>query len=126
MACYVTERKNSSWWFCNKCGVRCFTSRAPSEKLEVDVPLKSLQRLGMADAGASEEMVKTPVWRMKEGFAESPIGKNYFSLNGVTLDPYQEGLDLASWHEKQWIFYVDALENKGDWKTGSPHPWGIY
>lgn len=127
---YMTTAKKSTWWFCTTCGVRCFTARAASEQAEVDVPLKSLQQLeipGATDEADAGNVSRTPVWKLKkDGFAESPHGTSYFSLNAVTLDAGQDGLDLAVWHEKQWVQYVDSLGDRKRWQTGKPHPGGIY
>jgi hypothetical protein len=128
MTPYQTSMKRSKWWFCSKCGVRCFTTRAPVERAEVEVPVQSLQRLGLRDSSAESDAVKVPAWKLvKEGFGESIHGgTNYFSLNAVTLDAQQPGLDLAEWHERQWVQYVDSLTDRKGWLTGKPHPGGIY
>ena len=125
---YMTGQKRSSWWFCNKCGVRCFTTRHETEQAEVELPSKSLEQLGFTEHPEPSEdgLVKMPVWKIKnEGFAESPHGTSYFSLNAVTLDAHQ-GLNLAAWHENKWVQYVDSLGDGKGWKTGEPHPGGIY
>lgn len=127
---YLTALKRSSWWFCKICGVRCFTVRHPAENTEAEVPVESLQKLGIkekSDAEGPDDVVKVPVYKLKsEGFAESPHGTSYFSLNAVTLDAHQEGLNLAQWHENRWVQYVDSLGDGRGWKTGEPHPGGIY
>jgi hypothetical protein len=125
---YQTSRKWSSWWFCNKCGVRCFTIRAPTEKAEVDAPTTSLMKLDLVDTAAASDSEKMPAWKLvREGFGESNQGgSNYFSLNAVTLDAHQNGLNLAEWHERQWVQYVDSLTDIKGWTTGKPHPGGIY
>jgi hypothetical protein len=128
---YLTAQKRSSWWFCKTCGVRCFTIRADTGNTRADVSIKSLKKLGIQKAlGVPtnlEESVNVPVWKLKsDGFAESPLGDSYFSLNAVTLDANQEGLDLAKWHENQWIQYCDSLSGEREWQTGRPHAGGIY
>lgn len=129
----MTSKKRSSWWFCKACGVRCFTVRAATENTRAKVPIKCLQKLGVKQALRAptdiEESVVVPVWKLtSEGFAESSTGDSYFNLNAVTLDSHQEGLDLAKWHENQWIQYIDSLDESrdGGWQTGQPHAGGIY
>jgi hypothetical protein len=51
---------------------------------------------------------------------------NYVSVNAVTLDPRQEGLDLSEWTEKGWIYHVDTLEGKERDIFGLPHVGGMY
>ena len=127
MTCYQTAAKRSSWWFCKQCGVRCFTSRAPSETTEVAVPLESLKKLGMRDEVEEGDVVTMPAWKLKkDGFAEAPQGQNYFSVNVVTLDPHQELLDRAAWHENGWVQYVDSLGTEKGFRGGKPFPHGIY
>lgn len=124
MTQYKTSAQRSSWWFCKTCGVRCFTSRGPSEKGEVDVPTSLLKKLDLAtDEG--DQTVKKTVWKMQSGaFAESRAGgTDYFSVNAVTLDKEQEGLNLAKWHENKWIKYIDSSD---EWKVGAPHIGGVY
>jgi len=73
-----------------------------------------------------EDAVNVPVWRLqKEGFGEGDSGDNYFSVNAVTLDAHQEGLDLRVWHEKRWVQYFESLADKWRWH-GEPHPGGTY
>jgi len=125
---YTANKHKNRWYFCKTCGVRCFSCTGDTENAEVDVPVKSLKELGLlAGTGVEGETIKKQVWRMKkEGFAEGKGGKYYFSLNAVTLTPGQEGLDLATLHEKEWIGYVDSLDNTGDLRVGKPHRGGIY
>jgi hypothetical protein len=94
--------------------VRCFTVRADTEQAEVEVPTKSIRELDIeGNASESGETVKIKAWKLKkEGFQEGDGGTSYFSINAVTLNPKQEGLDLASFHKNQWVAYVDSLERK--------------
>ncbi|KIW06822.1 uncharacterized protein PV09_02502 [Verruconis gallopava] len=127
MTKYMTPAKRSSWWFCKTCGVRCFTIRGPTEQAEVEVPAKSLEALGIKAADVrSDSTVKVKAWKPKDEFVEKAGGGDYLSINAVTLNPQQEGLDLALFHEKQWVAYVDSLNRKAESRFGKPHPGGIY
>lgn len=69
------------------------------------------------------------VWKCKsEGWVESETG--YLSVNAVTLEPDQEGLDLREWTEKGWIAYLDTrgetLEVCEPARMGRPHDGGMY
>jgi hypothetical protein len=128
MTLYMTNGKKSNWWFCKTCGVRCFTIRGETEHAEVEVETKSIRELGIGTVAAEDNGVtKVKAWKLKKkGYAEVPDGDNYFSVNAVTVNPKQNGLDLREWHERRWIAYVDSLERKESFKVGSPHVGGIY
>jgi hypothetical protein len=127
MTCYNTPQKKSSWWFCKTCGVRCFTSRAPSEVLIVELPLESLKRLEISTEETIGGTAAVFAWKMKkEGFREHPHGNNYFSVNAVTLDNHQKGLNRAAWHENKWVHYVDNVGEFKGFRPGEPFPEGIY
>ncbi len=128
IASYLTNAKRSTWYFCKTCGVRCFTVRADTEDAEVEVRTKSIRELDIKCIGSeSGETVKIKAWKLKkEGFREGNGCPNYFSVNAVTLNPMQEGLDLALFHKNQWIAYVDSLEKKAGAQVGKPHIGGIY
>jgi hypothetical protein len=102
--------------------------RGETEQAEVEVPTSSVRELGLApEPSESEDTAKVKAWKLrKEGFAERPNGAGYFSINAVTLNPKQDGLDLMEWHEHQWIAYVDSLDRKAGFQVGKPHPGGIY
>lgn len=51
---------------------------------------------------------------------------SYLSINAVTLDANQEGLDLREWHEKGWVRYLDCLGEKEEPRFGRPHVGGMY
>lgn len=54
-------------------------------------------------------------------------GKNaYLSVNAITLEPDQEGLDLREWHENGWICYLDCKVNTEDNHFGRPSEGGMY
>lgn len=117
-----------SWFFCAKCGVRCFAFWGTGEVSEIDLE---------EWLGKSSEGKKTKVWRPrpegwtpdkpKEFIGESVEGKNaYMSVNAHTLEPGQEGLDLREWHEKKWILYLDCKDDKEENRYVQPHDGGIY
>jgi hypothetical protein len=100
------------WYFCPKCGVRCFTFTGESQVKEVEI-----------------EGEKVNVWAPKEPWVEGSEN-GYLSVNAATLDARQEGLDLREWHEKGWIAYLDWLGEKpgenGEDRLGVPHIGGMY
>lgn len=53
-------------------------------------------------------------------------GIGYISINAITLDVGQEGLDLKEWHEKGWICYLNYLHGKGEDRLGEPFDGGMY
>jgi len=67
---------------------------------------------------------KREVWGFKAKEWEEFDGA-YLSINAVTLEPGQEGLDLKEWTEKGWIAYFDHSEVHED-QMGKPHPGDPY
>ena len=57
----------------------------------------------------------------REGWEEGTTG--YFSINRLTLDQPQEGLDLREWVDKKWIFYMDHMSDtdKAKYSYDRPH-----
>lgn len=110
---YKCNAGKTSWYFCRECGVRCFAVCAEKmEVAEVELPSRG-------------QGVK--VWRIaREGFDEGKGGSGYFSLNAVTLEAGQEGVDLRVWHENGWVAYCDSLDDEGEWTFERPHRGGMY
>ncbi|CZR56896.1 uncharacterized protein PAC_06785 [Phialocephala subalpina] len=107
---YVCFDERIHWYFCPKCGVRYFAFNGESEVVEVDIPV--------AEKG-EEEVERRKVWKPKtEGWIEKETG--YLSVNAVTLEPGQEGLDL-----REWIAYLD-MRGEEEARMGRPHDGGIY
>lgn len=108
--------------FCKKCGVRCFVFTGQSEIVDVD-----LQELGVP--GADEGTAKA--WRpKKDGWKEGRQNGCYLSLNALTFDANQDGVDLTEWADKKWVMYYDYLreENEGrkPVRLDAPYPGGSY
>jgi hypothetical protein len=104
--CFI---KNSHWYFCGTCGVRCFTATGGGEVKEVEI-----------------EGEKKQVWSVKKEGWDEAEGPSYFSLNAASLEPGQEGLNLKEWTEKGWIDYYDSKEDAGEYRFGEPHDGGMY
>jgi len=108
--------------------VRCFTIAGKGEVNEVELPTTLLQSCGVTDGTGEGETKKVKAWSIvKEGWSEGKGTPGYFSLNAVTLDEGQEGLDLREWHENGWVGYVDSLDDYGKpERGGKPHRCGMY
>lgn len=112
---YKCNENILNWYFCSKCGSRCYLTRGPWEHAEVEFPVGLLKAAGMEVEGGEEELKKVKVYKpKKEGWDEKspgPEGKRtaYLSVNATTLHPLQEGLDLRVIKEKGWVLYLDWL-----------------
>jgi len=113
---YQCNAKQTRWYFCPTCGVRTFAHWGEGFIDEVD--LSSV----LGEDEGKEDGKLTKVWRPKE---QAEPEESYFSVNGMTFDAGQKGLDLREWHEKGWIGYVDALESRED-RGRKPHVGGCY
>jgi hypothetical protein len=98
---YQANNGGVHWWFCETCSVRCFAHRGPGEIVSVD--LDHWKKNGGERISGS-----TKVWALKEG---NKADDEYLSVNAVTLDAGQDGLDLREWHERKWICYGDYLHD---------------
>ncbi|PMD38090.1 hypothetical protein L207DRAFT_376138, partial [Hyaloscypha variabilis F] len=110
---YRCASGETHWYFCPKCGVRCFTFMGEGEVREVE---------------SEGKVVK--FWAPKEPWVEGTEYGSYLSVNAATLEAQQEGLDLREWHEKGWITYLEWLGEKpndhGEDRMGAPHVGGMY
>lgn len=107
---YTCFAGNVHWYFCSKCGVRCFNFMGKGEIVDVDV------------AGETKT-----VWKPKEeGWKEGATSTGYLSVNATSLDQGQEGCDLREWTEKGWIVYLDCLKEIEEDRLGKPHEGGMY
>jgi hypothetical protein len=125
---YLCFEKNLHFLFCPKCAVRCFILMGQGRVVEKEVPSggKSdvVQDEGY-DKAKSESRVQK-VWTPDpEGWIEG-IGKCYLSINALTLEPKQEGLDLREWKENKLICYLDALNAAQQDSFERPHEGGAY
>jgi hypothetical protein len=108
----------TNWTFCKGCGVRCFSFTGEGEIGELGIDLLPL--VNGTKQGETKE--KTLAWRTK--FVEG--AHNYLTINGITLDQEQEGLDLREWAEKGWVQYLDCKDRIGKPRFGLPHEGGMY
>jgi hypothetical protein len=110
---YTCFHKQIHWYFCPKCGVRCFAFMGEGVVKEAEVEGKTVK-----------------VWGPKEGWIEGTENGSYLSVNAVTLEAGQEGLDLREWTEKGWIAYLDILlvpqQEPGENRLGKPFEGGMY
>ncbi|MCJ1373932.1 hypothetical protein MMC20_005162 [Loxospora ochrophaea] len=122
MTAYQTP--GTKLYFCAKCGVRPFGIFGQGEHAEVEAPVDLLGKLGLQTEGSEGGTAKVKVWRPKKGWQEGI--KDYFSLNMVTLDAYQEHLDLRQLYEKGYIRYDNQLDSPGEDGFEKPCVGGMY
>ena len=116
LSIYQCLSKRHRFYFCPKCGVRCFTGGTPGETVVVDST-----ELGNDMEGKRE------VWRMKwDGKIET---EPYLSINGTTIDP-REDFDLRVLTEEKRVQYFDGRsepeEKKEEARWDRPHYGGSY
>ncbi|KAE8451339.1 hypothetical protein EG329_003968 [Mollisiaceae sp. DMI_Dod_QoI] len=113
---YTCGEKRIHWFFCRRCGVRCFAFAGEGETVDFEVEFEIVM------VGKVKRKMK--VWKPKsEGWVEKENG--YLSINAATLNAGQEGLDLREWTEKGWIAYLD-MKGDGEARLGKPHEGGMY
>ncbi|KUJ15311.1 DUF636 domain-containing protein [Mollisia scopiformis] len=111
LSTYFCCEKKRKFYFCPKCGVRCFTFSGVGETTVVDVP---------------GEEGKREVWQAKwDGGMET---RPYVSVNGTTIDA-REDFDLRVLTEEKRVQYFDDRSELGEKKEerwDRPHYGGSY
>lgn len=111
---YTCFGGNIHWYFCSRCGVRCFAFMGEGELRDMDM-----------DVG--DGMKRVRAWTPKrEGWKEGLRNGCYFSLNAGTVEAGQEGWDMREWHEKGSIVYLDELNGREEDRVGRPCEKGMY
>jgi len=73
------------------------------------------------------EKKKVKGWGIKREDWEGELGNDgYLSVNAVTLDQRQEGLDMREWTEKGWVLYYDTRKEVEEEQMGRPHEGDMY
>lgn len=124
---YRTRENGVHWYFCKTCGMRCFGFVGPGEVVDIDLDTceDGIRKILVA-GNRADERGPVKVWRpKKEGW------QGYLSINAISLDAGQEGLDLREWTDKEWVMYIDLLDLKGDGNMATPrydvpHEGGMY
>jgi hypothetical protein len=140
MGNYLTKDKNMNLLFCQTCAVRPFVIEGPPDKelgfvVEKDLEAEGIDlskaRIGLdyenQGAGITKTTDgKTKVWVPNpDGWQEEVT--HWLRINAQTLDAGQDGLDIAKWHEKKWIQYVNWLdEDEGAASYEKPFHSGTY
>ena len=93
--------------------MRTFGANGRWEQEEVDVE----KWAGRGDSGGKLQKVwkTTPQDLEIEDSDGNKITKTfgYLSVNAVTLEGGEGGVDLRAWHENGWVYYVDSREHSG-------------
>lgn len=128
---YTCFEGDIHFYFCPNCGGRCFSLVGEGEIKSIPAdsipppPRKYLHDSVIPppqEVESNDGVIKA--WSpKKEGWNE---GQTYLSVNAVSLEPGQEGLDLREWTEQGWIFYLDTWEQVGEDRLKLPHEGGMY
>ncbi|KAK9312682.1 hypothetical protein V1524DRAFT_438492 [Lipomyces starkeyi] len=113
------------WYFCGECGVRCFAVMGPGAVVDVDLE-RVVEGAVEGEGERKKKATKmTKAWMVKaDGWVENDTG--YLSINGLTLEPGQQGLDLRELKNKGWIEYLDRKEDKHEDRFEYPHEGGTW
>lgn len=117
---YLTEDKEIHFLFCKTCGVRCLSTNATGEVVNVDAAA-----LRLPDAGSG---APTKAWRAIKGSGHPDYG-TYVSINAHTVDAGQPEFDMRELTESKCVRYVDTYSDTGKELPGrwdKPHDHGCY
>jgi len=120
LSTYQCYEKKLKYYFCPKCGVRCFTFGGVGETDVVD-----LRRLGVP--GGNDNEGNREVWRAKWDGDED--ARPYVSVNGTSID-FRVDFDLRVLTEEKRVQYFDDRSEPEDKKKeprwDRPHYGGSY
>lgn len=129
---YRCFSKKIGWYFCKNCGVRVFGMGGEWEQVELDVE----KWAGKESDGKLQKAWRSNPYPMEKYTATGLDGKttrplHYLSVNAVTLEGGEGGVDLKEWHENGWVFYVNSRDRektpmKSKMRFGEPHDMGMY
>ena len=115
LSIYQCYSKKLKYYFCPKCGVRCFTFGGVGETGVVE----------FTELGENKEG-KREVWRAKwDGEVET---EPYVSVNATTID-FREDLDFRLFTEEKRVQYLDGrspAEKEKEARWNRPHYGGSY
>ena len=95
------------WFFCKKCGGRCFLFAGKGETADVDLDEMGV---GVGVDVPVKDIPKKTIWRPKaEGWGERRGRGCYLSVNGYTIDPGQDGFELGEFTTNKCVAYLDCL-----------------
>ncbi|KAJ6781234.1 hypothetical protein PWT90_05097 [Aphanocladium album] len=116
---YLTDDKEIHFFFCKTCGVRCFSTNATGELVDVDA-----KELGLPEG----KNVPAKAWRAVRGSGHPEYG-TFVNANGHTIDADQAEFDMRDLTEKKRVRYVDTYSEYGKGVPGRwsrPHEHGSY
>ncbi|KAK5189990.1 hypothetical protein LTR99_006371 [Exophiala xenobiotica] len=123
LSTYQCNDRKRKYYFCPKCGVRCFTFTGVGETDVVD--FKKLQVL-VGDS-TQELEGKREVWRAKWDGEDDT--RPYLSVNATTID-VREDFDLRLLTEEKRVKYLDGRSEPEDEEMEArwdrPHYGGCY
>ncbi|KEF50924.1 uncharacterized protein A1O9_13033 [Exophiala aquamarina CBS 119918] len=116
--CHDEKRK---YYFCPKCGVRCFTFGGVGQVDVVD--FRAVGELGDYKEGEGKRQVWRAMWDGEDNT------RPYVSVNGTSIDP-REDFDLRVLTEEKRVQYFDDRsepeEKREDPRWDRPHYGGCY
>lgn len=135
---YQCYDKKRNYYFCPRCGVRCFTLGGQGEVMEVeDEDVEGCLgeddcgevvevRMGGEETQGGKGKRRRKVWRMNwDGGKET---EPYVSVNGTTIE-WREDFDLRVLTEEKRVMYLDGRsepEKERERRWDRPHYGGIY
>jgi hypothetical protein len=123
---YTPEGGRHKWFFCPKCGVRCFAVGGNGGGKGEVVSVASSE-LGLGDNSGDREDGKREVWRAKWDGKDETMP--YVSINGITID-WSEDFDMRVLTEEKRVQYFDDKSEpeakKKDPRWERPHYGGCY
>jgi hypothetical protein len=125
---YRVFSKKIGWYFCKNCGVRILGLGGKWEQADLDIG----EWAGQEPDGKTQKVSVTKpdgVWLKNVNGEKVPIPMHYLSVNAVTLDGGEDGVDLREWHEKKWVYYVESRVRERGFSSemsSGPHPCGMY
>ncbi|KAJ3484208.1 hypothetical protein NLG97_g7113 [Lecanicillium saksenae] len=116
---YLTDDKEIHFFFCKTCGVRCFSTNATGELVDVDTAALGLPEGKNAPARA---------WRAVRGSGHPEYG-TFVNVHGNTIDPDHTEFDMRELTETKRVQYFENYSEPREGPSGRwdrPHVHGCY
>jgi hypothetical protein len=130
LSTYQCNDRKRKYYFCPKCGVRCFTFTGVGERATATDVMEFTDTTVQLPVGENKKEGKREFWRAKwDGEPNDDETRPYLSVNATTIH-VREDFDLRLLTEEKRVKYLDGRsepeEEEKEARWDRPHYGGCY